>query len=136
MQTTWTAKAVNESDTHNIQIDVDARYVQEQSEPDNDRFVFAYTITISNLGTTPCQLLNRHWVITNAAGEVEEVRGAGVVGQQPTIEPGSAFRYTSGAILKTPVGAMQGEYEFCDASNASFEVPIPVFSLSVPNVVH
>ena len=120
----------------NIEISVKTLYVDGQSEPNDNRYVFAYTITITNHDQTPSQLLNRHWVITDAAGEVEEVRGAGVVGEQPRLAPGESFEYTSGAILKTPVGAMHGEYEFIDDNGQLFEVPIPAFSLYVPNVVH
>lgn len=120
----------------NIEISVEPRYIEDQSDPGSNRYVFAYTITIANRGTGVVQLLNRHWLITDAGGEVDEVRGEGVVGEQPHIAPGKGFRYTSGAILKTPVGAMQGEYEFQSADGQLFEVPIPVFSLSMPNVVH
>ena len=120
----------------NIEISVKTFYVDGQSEPNDNRYVFAYTITITNHDETHSQLLNRHWVITDAAGEVEEVRGAGVVGEQPRLAPGESFEYTSGAILKTPVGAMHGEYEFTDDDGQLFEVPIPAFSLYVPNVVH
>ena len=98
--------------------------------------MFSYTITIANHGSAPSQLLNRHWIISDAAGGVEEVRGEGVVGQQPRLLPGQAFEYTSGAILKTPVGSMHGEYEFVDDNGEHFEVPIAPFSLSMPNVVH
>jgi ApaG protein len=119
-----------------IEITVATRYVDAQSEPVNDRYVFAYTITITNHSSTPSQLLRRHWIITDAAGEVEEVRGDGVVGQQPRLKTGEVFEYTSGAILKSPVGAMQGTYEFSDDEGNLFEVPIAPFSLSMPNVVH
>ena len=120
----------------NIMINVETFYVEAQSNPEEDRYVFAYTITITNGGQQTCQLLDRHWVITNATGAVEEVRGEGVVGKQPTLQPNERFEYTSGAVIETPVGAMQGEYGFVDAQGARFEVDIPVFSLSVPNVVH
>ena len=119
-----------------IDIQVTTQLVPEQTEADKNHYVFAYTIEISNRGEPPCQLLNRHWVITNGLGEVEEVRGAGVVGQQPRLCQGESFRYTSGAILKTPVGTMQGSYEFCYDTGERFEVPIPVFSLSIPNLIH
>ena len=121
---------------NNIAVNVSAHYVEAQSDPSDDRYVFAYTITITNAGTTPGQLISRHWVITDAGGEVEEVRGEGVVGKQPRLASGESFQYTSGAILKTPVGAMQGSYQFVDDAGQSFDVPIPVFSLSVPNMVH
>ena len=98
--------------------------------------MFAYNITITNGGHAPCQLLNRHWIISDASGGVEEVRGEGVVGQQPRLEPGQAFEYTSGAILKTPVGSMHGEYEFVTDDGEKFEAEIAAFSLSMPNLVH
>ena len=101
-----------------------------------DRYVFAYTRTISNGGDAPGKLLRRHWIITDGSGHVEEVRGAGVVGEQPHIRPGEAFRYTSGAVLKTPVGSMEGSYQFERDDAREFSVPIPEFSLSVPNMVH
>ena len=119
-----------------IDISVATRYVEEQSDPGGERYVFAYTIEITNNLDFPSQLLNRHWIITNGSGKVEEVRGEGVVGQQPRLLPGQGFRYTSGAVLETPVGAMQGEYEFTDDAGRRFEVAIPVFSLSVPSAVH
>ena len=93
-------------------------------------------ITITNEGTAPAKLLSRHWIITDATGGVEEVRGDGVVGHQPRLSPGESFEYTSGSILKTPVGTMQGSYEFVDDEGKRFEAPISVFSLSVPNMVH
>lgn len=117
-------------------VEVETQYIVEESDPDSERYVFAYTITISNSGKSPATLLRRHWLITDASGEVEEVEGAGVVGEQPCIKPGESFRYTSGAVLKTPVGAMQGSYQFARDDATSFSVPIPVFSLSVPNMVH
>ncbi len=119
-----------------IEIDVEARYIERESDPDNERFVFAYTITIVNRGERTAQLLNRHWHITNAHGEVQEVKGPGVVGKQPHVEPGAAFRYTSAAILETPVGSMHGSYEFERDDGARFDAPIAAFSLSVPNMVH
>lgn len=119
-----------------IEVNVSTAYVEAQSDPQQDRYVFSYTITIANHGQHASQLLNRHWIISDAAGGVEEVRGEGVVGQQPRLLPGQAFEYTSGAILKTPVGSMHGEYEFVGDSGEHFAVPIAPFSLSMPNVVH
>jgi ApaG protein len=119
-----------------IRIEVETRYVEGESDPKINRYVFAYTITIANLGDSPAQLLSRHWHITNANGEVAQVVGPGVVGKQPRIEPGSAFRYTSAAILETPVGSMHGEYEFQRDDGEKFLAPIAAFSLSMPNVVH
>ncbi|MDA1073755.1 MAG: Co2+/Mg2+ efflux protein ApaG [Proteobacteria bacterium] len=117
-------------------VDVETQFVVGDSDPRANRYVFAYTITISNSGHEVGQLLNRHWRITDGSGEVQEVQGPGVIGKQPRIKPGEMFRYTSAAVLKTPVGAMQGTYEFQREGGELFEVPIPVFSLSVPNMVH
>ena len=119
-----------------VEVSVVTHYVEAQSDPTEERFVFAYTITITNNGSQSAQLMSRHWIITDASGEVEEVRGEGVVGKQPLLAPGESFEYTSGAILKTPVGAMQGTYTFLNADQASFSVPIAAFSLSMPNLVH
>jgi len=117
-------------------VEVETRYVERESEPARNRYVFAYTITITNHGELPGQLLNRHWFVTDAENRVREVQGPGVVGEQPRIEPGCAFRYSSGAVLETPVGAMHGHYQFRRDDETLFDVPIPVFSLSVPNLVH
>jgi ApaG protein len=117
-----------------FRINVEVRYIEGESDPEKSRFVFAYTITIENRGAVAAQLMNRYWRITNADGAIQEVTGAGVVGKQPVIEPGAAFRYTSAAILETPVGSMEGHYEF--AGETAFTIPIPAFSLSQPNVVH
>ena len=119
-----------------IEITVQTQYIADQSDPDADRYAFAYTIEIKNHRAPTCQLLNRHWIITDGSGGVEEVKGEGVVGKQPVLAAGEAFQYTSGAILQTPVGTMQGSYEFKDEQGNLFDVPIAVFSLSVPNLVH
>ena len=119
-----------------IRITTETRYVDKESNAEQERFVFAYTITIENAGSEPAQLMRRHWHITDAQGEVQEVEGAGVVGQQPRLEPGEAFRYTSAAVLTTPVGSMHGHYTFADDAGEEFAAPIPAFSLSVPNMVH
>ena len=119
-----------------IQIGVECRYLPQESDPSAQRYVFAYTITIENKSVETSQLLHRHWLITDGQGEVEEVHGPGVVGQQPRIQPGQGFRYTSGAILKTPVGVMQGHYEFVTDAGRSFDVNIPQFTLAVPELVH
>jgi ApaG protein len=115
---------------------VQPRYVPGESNPASRRYVFAYTITIANVGNEPARLVNRRWLITNADGDRREVKGKGVVGEQPYIEPGDAFRYTSAAVIETAVGTMQGSYEFEDDSGRLFEVPVPMFSLSVPNAIH
>lgn len=121
---------------HNILVDVDTDFIDAQSEPDRDRYVFSYTITISNEGPEPARLLTRHWLITDANGKVQEVRGDGVVGEQPHIEPGEQFRYSSGAVLNTPVGAMQGSYQMVADSGARFDAPIEPFTLAVPGLLH
>lgn len=121
---------------HQIAIGVETSYIAEQSDPDTERFVFAYTITISNTGGTPAKLLNRHWIITDANGKIQEVRGEGVVGEQPYLRPGEAFRYTSGAVIETPVGSMEGEYEMIGDDGEHFLAPIAPFSLSMPHSVH
>lgn len=107
-----------------------------ESNPGENRYVFSYTITIANDGSEAAQLLNRHWWISDGSGEVREVRGSGVVGMQPRIEPGKSFEYTSGAVLETPVGAMHGYYEFVNDAGRRFEVPIGAFTLAVPNMRH
>ena len=119
-----------------IDIQVEVRFIERESDPENRRFVFAYTITVSNISSEPVQLMNRYWRITDAEGKVEEVEGPGVVGKQPLIDPGQSFRYTSAAILTTPVGSMEGHYEFHRTAGESFLAPIAPFSLSQPNVVH
>ena len=117
-------------------IDVATRYLDEQSEPERDRYVFAYTIHIRNTGAVPARLLGRHWVITDANGKIEEVDGEGVVGEQPWLRPGEAFQYTSGAVLTTGLGTMQGSYEMVADDGTSFEAPIPAFTLTVPRTLH
>jgi ApaG protein len=121
---------------YQIQIDVQTRYMDEQSSPEHERYVFSYTITIHNKGDYPAKLLNRHWVITDAEGGVEEVRGRGVVGEQPYLQPGGQFQYTSGTILKTPVGSMEGSYGMVTDEGVQFEAVIPAFSLAVPKILH
>ena len=121
---------------YEISIEVSTDYVHEQSEPKVDRYVFAYTITISNRGEMPAKLLSRHWVITDANGKVQEVKGDGVVGEQPHLNPGEMFRYSSGAVLETPVGAMQGSYRMRADNGTQFDAPIPPFTLAVPGVLH
>ena len=119
----------------NIRVDVETRFVASESDPAEPRYVFAYTITIANRGGEAAQLLNRYWLITNGDGEQQEVRGPGVVGNQPLLAPGEAFRYTSACVLTTAVGVMQGHYEFQRKDGELFDVPIDAFSLAAPNVV-
>jgi len=116
----------------NISIDVATDYVDDQSDPQIDRYVFAYTITIANQGSVAAQLLSRHWVITDGNGKVQEVSGDGVVGEQPHLNPGEQFRYSSGAVLETPVGSMQGRYRMKADNGIDFDAPIPAFTLAVP----
>ena len=118
-----------------FQVNVETRFVATESNPAERRYVFAYTITIANRGDKPAQLLNRYWLITDGDGSQKEVRGPGVVGNQPRIGPGEAFRYTSACILETEVGVMQGHYEFRGDDGESFNVPINAFSLAAPDVV-
>ncbi|MEK6551255.1 MAG: Co2+/Mg2+ efflux protein ApaG, partial [Pseudomonadota bacterium] len=115
-----------------IDISVKSSYIQAQSEPDSNRYVFAYTITITNTGEKPARLLTRHWVITDANNQKREVRGDGVVGQQPHLMPGMSFEYTSGTVLETPVGVMQGSYEMVLDDGTHFDADVPAFTLSVP----
>lgn len=119
-----------------IHIQVATSYMDDQSEPESDRYVFAYTITISNKGDVPATLLGRHWIITDANGKVQEVSGDGVVGEQPHLNPGERFRYSSGAVLETPVGAMQGLYRMKTDEGRPFDAPIEPFTLAVPGLLH
>ena len=121
---------------HAIEVIVATRFLDDQSVPEDDRYVFAYTIRIVNAGTAPAQLLARHWVITDANGKVQEVRGDGVVGEQPRLEPGEHFEYTSGAILETPLGTMRGSYRMVADDGTEFEAPIASFTLSIPRTLH
>lgn len=119
-----------------IDIDVETHYIEEQSFPEQDRYVFAYTITIANTGELAAKLLRRHWIITDSDGNVQEVRGEGVVGEQPDIAPGDLYRYTSGTILETPVGCMQGSYLMRGDDGREFNAVIPAFTLAIPHFLH
>jgi ApaG protein len=121
---------------HNITIEVETRYIEGQSEPDNERYVFSYTITIRNEGGIPAQLISRHWLITDANGHTQEVRGEGVVGEQPNLKPGEGFQYTSGTMIATPVGSMRGEYQMVDENGDAFDAVIPTFTLAIPRTLH
>jgi len=121
---------------HHIQIDAVTHYLESQSSPDTDRYVFAYTITIRNGGEAPAKLISRHWIITDANGKVQEVQGEGVVGEQPHLSPGEYFRYTSAALIETPVGVMRGEYRMLSDEGEYFEAEIPPFTLSIPRTLH
>ena len=119
-----------------IDIDVATRFLDDQSAPEDGRFVFAYTIHIHNRGRVPARLLGRHWVITDANGKIQEVRGEGVVGEQPWLRPGEDFEYTSGAVLETAHGVMQGSYEMLADDGTRFDAPIAPFTLSIPRTLH
>lgn len=122
--------------TPHIRVSVETSFIPDQSDPGSKRYVFAYTITILNEGAEAARLLRRHWLITDANGKVQEVQGDGVVGEQPHLAPGQGFRYSSGAILETPVGTMQGSYQMVADGGARFDAPIAPFRLAVPGVLH
>ena len=123
------------NDAH-IEVDVETNYIKEQSSPENDRFVFSYTITIRNTGNMAAKLLTRHWIINDANGNVQEVHGEGVVGEQPYLRPGESFEYTSGTVIETPVGSMEGSYQMVTDNGQAFDADIPPFTLSQPNALH
>ncbi len=123
-------------DRHRIKIDVLTEYIDSQSDPDERRYAFAYTITILNEGAVSAKLISRHWIITDSDGKVQEVRGKGVVGEQPLLEPGQGFRYSSGAIIETPVGTMQGSYQMQAEDGVEFDAPIAAFRLAKPGMLH
>lgn len=125
-----------DSKKYEIQVDAAATYLPDQSDESGERYVFAYTITISNTGTETAQLVSRHWVITDAANQEQEVRGLGVVGEQPLLRPGERFEYTSGTSLATPVGTMRGSYQMVAEDGTHFEATVAEFSLAIPRVLH
>jgi ApaG protein len=122
--------------TYQFSVSVRPQFVPEHSRPDEDKFLFAYTVTIRNTGDVAAQLISRHWIITDANNKVEEVRGPGVVGEQPMLKPGEAFEYTSGCPIATPVGSMRGSYQCVAEDGTRFEAPIPEFLLSMPRTLH
>ena len=119
-----------------VDVEVATRYLPEQSQPEQNRYAFAYTVTIANNGQQPAKLLSRHWLITDGDGRVQEVRGAGVVGQQPLIAPGESHTYSSGTVMATRVGAMQGSYQMLAEDGTRFDAPIAPFRLAVPGSLH
>jgi|SRR5215813_1454103 len=125
-----------ETNRYEITVQVRSTYVPEQSDESSGRYVFAYTITIRNTGTITAQLISRHWIITDSNNHVQEVRGQGVVGEQPILKPQETFEYTSGTAIATPVGTMRGSYQMVAADGVGFEAPIPEFTLSIPRVLH
>jgi len=127
---------MTEPNRHRIRVDVNTNYVDDQSKPDENKYAFAYTITIRNEGQVAARLMARHWVITDANGKVQEVHGDGVVGETPYLLPGQGFRYQSAAVLETPVGAMQGTYRMVADDGAHFDAPIAPFRLAMPGILH
>jgi ApaG protein len=121
---------------YEVSVSPEAQYLADQSDEPAGRFVFAYTITLRNTGTVPAQLISRHWVITDANSQVQEVRGLGVVGEQPLLAPGESFQYTSGAAIATPVGTMRGTYQMVAEDGTRFDAAIPEFTLSIPRTLH
>ncbi|CAL1239552.1 Co2+/Mg2+ efflux protein ApaG [Candidatus Methylocalor cossyra] len=121
---------------YRIEIDAVTNYLESQSAPEADRYVFAYTITIRNSGDAPARLVARHWIITDAHGKVQEVRGEGVVGEKPYLAPGQSFRYTSAAMIETPVGSMRGAYRMVADDGEHFDAEIPPFTLAIPRTLH
>lgn len=127
---------MGEAKRYDIRVETAPRFLPDQSDPDSSRYVFAYTITIRNDGNVPAQLISRHWIITDSDGQVQEVRGLGVVGHQPLLAPGQSFEYTSGCALATPVGTMKGSYQMAAEDGVAFEAPIAEFVLAMPRTLH
>lgn len=125
-----------ESKKYEIAVTTTPQYIADQSDPENDRYIFAYTVTIENVGSVTAQLISRHWIITDASDDVQEVRGLGVVGHQPLLKPGEKFEYTSGCQLDTPVGTMRGTYQMTAEDGTQFEALVPEFTLAIPRVLH
>ena len=124
------------SEEYNILVSVETHYLEDRSDPSEDRFVFAYTITITNRGTKGAQLLRRHWIVSDSNERVQDVRGDGVVGEQPHLKPGESYRYTSGTVLETPVGTMEGSYQMVADDGTPFDAKIPLFVLSAKRTLH
>ena len=127
---------MDKNDSYRINITTQVNYLADQSDEANNRYVFTYTITLTNAGDETVQLLSRHWIITDANRDVQEVRGQGVVGEQPTLKPKQSFEYTSGTVISTQVGTMSGSYLMVAEDGTKFHAPIPQFVLSVPRVLH
>ena len=121
---------------YRIEVSPMPQFIPEQSDPENDRYIFAYTITIRNIGEVPAQLVSRHWIITDGNNEIQEVRGLGVVGKQPLLQPGESYQYTSGSSLTTPIGTMKGTYQMVAEDGTHFEAEIPEFVLATPRALH
>jgi ApaG protein len=124
------------NEKNKIIVEATPYFIDAQSFPNEGRYVFAYTIAITNAGAVPAKLMSRHWLITDSNGKIQEVRGDGVIGEQPYLKPGETFRYTSGAMIETPVGTMQGTYTLRTDDGDYFNAPIPQFTLSIPRTLH
>ena len=127
---------MDEEQAHNIDVSVDSAFIEGQSDEEQNRFVFAYTVTIHNSGLVPAKLVTRHWIITDSNGKTQEVKGEGVVGEQPYLRPGEAFQYTSGTMLETPVGTMKGSYQMIADDGTEFDAKINAFTLAAPRTLH
>lgn len=119
-----------------IEVNVKTRYIEEQSSPEDERYVFSYNVTLHNTGDIAAKLMTRHWIITDAHGNVQEVHGEGVVGEKPYLRPGESYEYTSGTVLETPVGSMQGSYQMVTDDGLAFDAEIPAFTLALPHTLH
>lgn len=129
-------RTMAESRKYSIEIKTRTAFIPDQSDEQDGRYVFAYTVTITNAGNVTAQLVSRHWIITDSDDRVQEVRGVGVVGEQPVLKPGESFEYTSGTAIATPVGTMAGSYQMVASDGVAFDAPIPAFTLSAPRVLH
>jgi ApaG protein len=127
---------LKELDDTLIEVNVETNYLEEQSSPEDERYVFAYNVTLYNAGHVAAKLMTRHWVITDANGNVQEVHGEGVVGEKPYLRPGESFEYSSGTVLETPVGSMQGSYQMVTDDGIAFDADIPAFTLALPHTLH
>ena len=127
---------MNKNIFNNIDVLVNTSYIENQSIPEDNQYFFSYTITLHNTGNQAAQLESRHWIITDANGKIQEVRGEGVIGEKPLLQSGEEYRYTSGAVIKTPVGSMRGSYQMVAEDGTKFDAMIPVFTLSTPNILH
>lgn len=127
---------MTEKDKYNIQVSVSTRYIETESDPATNRYIFAYTISIKNLGEIAAKLLTRHWIINDANNRIQEVRGKGVIGEQPYLRKGESFEYTSGTMLETPVGSMQGTFQMVADDDHHFEAIIEPFTLAMPGMLH
>ena len=125
-----------ESKRYQISVQPRVTFIEDQSDPAKNHFVFAYTITVTNTGSVTARLISRHWIITDGDNRVQEVKGPGVVGQQPVLKPGESFEYTSGASIPTAVGTMRGSYQMMAEDGTAFDAPIPAFTLSIPRTLH